>query len=110
MARKKGIAFWIDDDWRIAVRSRMDLLKWDALRLGKESKVGASTISELLSGVRSTCVKLPALHAALGFPPPCPPLLPDRLRRFLAAFESLGNEDVERGMLIALEASAKKRK
>ena len=110
MPRSKGIAYWIDDAWRVAVRKRLSDLGWDALKLSKESKVGASTISEMLSGESHSCVKLPAIHKALGFPPPCPPLLPERVRRIMAAFDGLGGSDVEEGFLVAVEAQLFRRK
>lgn len=104
MARDKGISYWVDEDWRIAVRARLAELDWSAKDLATAAKVGEGTISELLGGKRPGNVNLPQIHRALGFPPPNPPLHPAHIRRIIELFSALGGDpDLEEKAATMLE-------
>jgi transcriptional regulator with XRE-family HTH domain len=95
MARDKGETAKVDDTWRAQVESRLRDLGWDRKTFAERAKLSASTVTELLNGVRDGIMydDLRYVHKVLGFPPPAGPLLPEWQRRTLDVFEGLSEAE-----------------
>lgn len=98
MPRKKGTSYVVDDDWRNRVEEQLVKKGWKRADLARESKVGKSTITDLLNGNTNECVGLPQIHKALGWDPPLPPILSNDATELHGIWERL--DDFERGRLL----------
>jgi transcriptional regulator with XRE-family HTH domain len=98
MARKKGNSYVVDDDWRNRVETRLVEMKMTRADLARDSKIGRSTISDLLNGKTNECVGLPAIHKALKWDPPLPPILSPDASELFGIWDRL--DDFERGRLL----------
>lgn len=98
MARKSGTSYVVDDAWRKRVEDRLAEKKWKRADLVRESRLGKSTISELLNGKLHECVGLPRIHKALGWDPPLPPVLSNDASELVGIWDRL--EEFERGRLL----------
>lgn len=98
MPRNKGTSYVVDDDWRKRVEARLVEKKWTRADLHRESRVGKSTISDLLNGKTNECVGLPSIHRALGWDPPLPPILSDDASELFGIWDRLN--EFERGRLL----------
>jgi transcriptional regulator with XRE-family HTH domain len=107
---REGIQYWIDDDWRGRVRSRLDEKGWKQADLSRESGCAPSLITELLNGTRNQTTFLPEIHDALGFPPPQSPLLSNDDEELLAIAHALSPEQRARLVERALSLKEEKRK
>ena len=98
MPRNKGTSYVVDPDWRKRVELRLVEKKWTRADLARESRVGKSTISDLLNGKTNECVGLPKIHKALGWDPPLPPILSNDASELFGIWDRLN--DFERGRLL----------
>jgi len=98
VVRAKAHRYLVDDDWRIRVEERLGEKKWTRADLARESRVGRSTITDLLNGKQDHCVNLPAIHKALGWDPPLPPILSNDAGELMGIWDRLN--EFERGRLL----------
>lgn len=98
MARKGGTSYVVDDAWRKRVETRLGEKKWNRADLARESKVGKSTITDLLNGRTNECVGLPGIHKALGWDPPLPPILSNDASELFGIWDRLN--EFEKGRLL----------
>lgn len=96
---RKGSAYPIDDDWRRRVTDRIKEMEISQNELARLAKVSKASLSEALSKTskQSTCV--PAIHRALGWPPPMPLVIAPDAAELLFLYDALS--DFARGELIA---------
>ena len=98
MARKGGTSYVVDDAWRKRVEVRLLEKKWSRADLSRESKVGKSTVSDLLNGRTNECVDLAKLHKALDWAPPLPPILSNDASELFGIWDRLN--EFEKGRLL----------
>lgn len=98
MPRKAGTSYVVDATWRKRVEERLTEKGWKRADLVRESRVGKSTISDLLNGKTNECVGLPKIHKALGWDPPLPPILSNDASELFGIWDRL--DDFERGRLL----------
>lgn len=98
MSRKSGGSYVVDDAWRKRVEERLVERGWKRADLVRESRVGKSTISDLLNGKTNECVGLPAIHRALGWDAPLPPILSNDASELFGIWDRL--DPFEKGRLL----------
>jgi hypothetical protein len=98
VARSKAPRYVVDDDWRKRVEQRLSEKGWSRADLARESRVGRSTITDLLNKKQDHCVGLPAIHKALGWDPPLPPILSNDASELFGIWDRLN--EFERGRLL----------
>lgn len=103
MARGKAARYVVDDAWRKRVEQRLIEKQMSRADLARESsrfgaRVGRSTITDLLNGKQNHCVGLPAIHKALGWDPPLPPILSNDASELFGIWDRLS--EFERGRLL----------
>lgn len=94
----KSPRYVVDGDWRIRVEKRLVEKGWSRADLARESRVGRSTITDLLNGKQDHCVGLPKIHKALGWDPPLPPILSNDASELFGIWDRLN--EFERGRLL----------
>ncbi len=98
VASGKSFRYVVDGDWRNRVEQRLVEKGWSRADLARESRVGRSTITDLLNGKQDHCVGLPKIHKALGWDPPLPPILSNDASELFGIWDRLN--EFERGRLL----------
>ena len=98
MARRKGVTHAVDDTWRDRVEVALERKGWSRADLARESKVGKSTISDLLNGQTNECMDLKKIHKALGWDEPLPPVLSNDASELFGIWDRL--DEFEKGRLL----------
>jgi transcriptional regulator with XRE-family HTH domain len=98
VASGKSFRYVVDDDWRNRVEQKLVEKGWSRADLARESRVGRSTITDLLNGKQHHCVGLPKIHHALGWDPPLPPILSNDASELFGIWDRLN--EFERGRLL----------
>lgn len=98
VATGKAPRYVVDNDWRNRVEKRLLEKGWSRADLSRESRVGRSTITDLLNGKQHHCVGLPKIHKALGWDPPLPPILSNDASELFGIWDRLN--EFEKGRLL----------
>jgi transcriptional regulator with XRE-family HTH domain len=101
---RKGSAYPIDQEWRRRVRERLTEMGITQNELGRRARVSKAALSDALSNdsKQSTCV--PAIHRALGWPPPQPLVLSPDVQELLTLYAAMSEFD--RGEMIGRARSS----
>jgi len=112
MTRRAGKSYPVDDDWRRRVAAALRDKGMNRSDLARAADCSRSVISELLSGAANESPFVPAIHVALEWSPPLPPVLPEDAEELLAHWAKLDPVGkarlLERAAMLA-EAATKKR-
>lgn len=79
----------IDDHWRKRVNRALEQNDWSRAELARRAGCPASTITELLNGAAHQSPYVPAIHVALGWTPPQPPLMNEQTEELMDAWQRL---------------------
>ena len=95
---RKGSAYPITPQWRARVAERIEQLGISQNELARRAKVSKAALSEALNPAskQSTCV--PAIHKALGWPPPQQLILAPDVLELISLYEAMPEH--ARGALI----------
>lgn len=98
MARKSGVAYRVDDDWRNRAEAELARKGWTRADLARNSRLSKSTITGLLNGTQNECLDLPKIHNAFGWDPPLPPILSQDASELIGIWDRLS--EFEKGRLL----------
>ena len=79
----------IDDHWRKRVIRALEVKEWSRAELARRAGCPASTITELLNGDAHQSPYIPAIHVALEWTPPLPPLMTEQGEQLMDAWQRL---------------------
>jgi transcriptional regulator with XRE-family HTH domain len=79
----------IDDAWRSRVTRALEQKQWSRAELARRAGCPPSTITELLNGDAHQSPYVPAIHIALNWTPPLPPVMNEQAEQLMDAWQHL---------------------
>lgn len=91
---RKGPAYPIDNEWRQRVEAAIDSMRISHAEFARQAKISKASLSEALSSSSKQSTLVPAIHKALGWPPPRPLLLSQDAEEIMHAISGMDPRDI----------------